>query len=185
MPRKFACFCLSALLILSSGCSSKQKEEAGRKAAEAREKAAQGVERARAEGDKLGAEAKQKAQALNRDVNQAIQSGTAAGSASSAEQKLRNGSAKLQSAGDEAAVKLARAAIIAKVKAKLATDVGLNTVAGVEVDASGHVVTLEGTVSSPGTEAAGRTGGRAGRRRHPGRQQPSRKALSPRFTSER
>ncbi len=38
--------------------------------------------------------------------------------------------------------------MIAKVKAKLATDVGLSTVTGVDVDASGQVVTLRGTVSS-------------------------------------
>jgi osmotically-inducible protein OsmY len=36
----------------------------------------------------------------------------------------------------------------AKVKAKLASDVGLSTVTGVDVDTSGHVVTLRGTVSS-------------------------------------
>jgi osmotically-inducible protein OsmY len=45
-------------------------------------------------------------------------------------------------------VKLDHAALIAKIKTKLATDVGLSTVTGVDVDASGRIVTLHGTVDS-------------------------------------
>jgi osmotically-inducible protein OsmY len=55
--------------------------------------------------------------------------------------------ADARSAGNQAAVKLDRAAMIARVTAKLANDVGLGTVASVDVDASGHVVTLRGTVT--------------------------------------
>ena len=50
--------------------------------------------------------------------------------------------------GKRAAVKLDRAAIEAKIKAKLVNDVGLKTLAGVDVNSDGQTVTLRGTVSS-------------------------------------
>ncbi len=61
---------------------------------------------------------------------------------------MEHGARDLRVEGDKAGAKLDHAAMIAKVKAKLATDVGLSTVTGVDVDASGRVVTLRGTVSS-------------------------------------
>jgi osmotically-inducible protein OsmY len=68
--------------------------------------------------------------------------------AAEAEAKLRRGGAELRDAGGKAGVKLDQASIIAKVKAKLATDVGLSAAATVDVDANGQVVTLRGTVAS-------------------------------------
>jgi osmotically-inducible protein OsmY len=65
-----------------------------------------------------------------------------------AEAKLKQGTAELRDAGAKAGVKLDQASLIAKVKAKLANDVGLSTATAVEVDARGRVVTLRGTVAS-------------------------------------
>lgn len=84
------------------------------------------AQQARQEAKKLGNEAKQEAHQLNHQINQAL-----------------NSNESRQAAG-----KLDRAALVAKVKAKLATDVGLSTVTSVDVDATGHVVTLRGTVKS-------------------------------------
>jgi osmotically-inducible protein OsmY len=68
--------------------------------------------------------------------------------ATGAEQKLNDAGRELRTAGEQAAVKLDRAAMLAKVKAKLATDIGLSAATSVDVDSSGQVVTLQGTVSS-------------------------------------
>ncbi len=63
-------------------------------------------------------------------------------------EKLRRGRTRSRAwPAIKPAVKLDHAAIIAKVKAKLASDVGLSTVTGIDVDASGQVVTLRGTVA--------------------------------------
>jgi osmotically-inducible protein OsmY len=91
------------------------------------ERAQERAEQARQEAKKLGNEAKQEARQLNHQIKQALNS----------------------KESRQAAQKLDRAALVAKVKAKLATDVGLSTVTSVDVDATGHVVTLRGTVKSP------------------------------------
>ncbi|HZQ55454.1 MAG TPA: BON domain-containing protein [Bryobacteraceae bacterium] len=91
------------------------------------ERAHEQADEARREAKKLGNEAKQEAHQLNRQINRALNSNESR----------------------EAAQKLDRAALVAKVKAKLATDVGLSTVTSVDVDAAGRVVTLRGTVNSP------------------------------------
>ncbi len=66
----------------------------------------------------------------------------------SAERKLRRGGEELRAAGEQAGVKLDRAALIARAKAKLVTDIGLSTATGIDVEARGRVVTLKGSVSS-------------------------------------
>lgn len=130
---------VAVLLAFSTACSrndrEKTQQEAGRAGAEAR---------------KLGNEAKQEAKALGANVDRALQPLPAdtRSARSEAEAKLRHGGEKLRDAGNQAGVKLDHAAMIAQVKAKLASDVGLATVASVDVDSSGHVVTLRGTVTS-------------------------------------
>ncbi len=119
MRRSLPWGCCVALLIICFGCSKADQEREHEKTAEARAKVR-----------KLGDEAKQEARSLKQNINRAVSGGPGPGTQS------------------EAGAKLDRAAMIAKVKAKLATDVGLSTVTGVEVDASGQVVTLRGTVSS-------------------------------------
>ena len=94
-----------------------------------------------AEAQKLGRQAKAEARSLKRDVNRAVQPGTIKGDTSEPEGKLKRGSSR-------AAAGLDHAALITKVKTALATDAGLSTVTNVNVDVSGSVVTLRGTVDS-------------------------------------
>src|SRR5438270_285202 len=74
---------------------------------------------------KLGADAKQRARELDHNIKDAVQPDR-----------------------DHAAEKLDNAALLAKVKAKLAGDLGVATLSDVNVDTSGSVVTLRGTVAS-------------------------------------
>jgi osmotically-inducible protein OsmY len=150
MKRGLGTALVVAVLALLAGCGQGDKEKARERAAEARRRADEAAARAREEAHKLAREARQEARALNRNVKDAL-NGTGTGQSGDSEegQKLRRGGEDLRRAGSEAEVKLNRAALIARVKAKLANDVGLSTVTSVDVDASGQVVTLRGTVSSP------------------------------------
>lgn len=74
---------------------------------------------------KLGSDAKQRARELDHNIKDAVQPDR-----------------------EHAAEKLDNAALLAKVKARLASDVGLATLNNVNVDTSGSVVTLRGTVAS-------------------------------------
>lgn len=142
MKRKFACACATAMVALSLACSNNDQQRAREKAAEAKRKTRQELQ-------KLGQQAKREAKKLDENVNDAMRRGQpeAQGTAG-AERKLHNAGQDLRTASEQAAVKLDRAAIIAKLKAKLATDVGLSAAASVDVDTSGQVVTLRGIVSS-------------------------------------
>lgn len=143
MRRRLGTTLAMAVLLVAAGCSQGDKERARERAAEARRKADEAAAKARVEADKLARDARREAHDLNRNINDAVNgSGTPRGDQSGASEKLK-------AAGSEAGVKLDRAALITKVKAKLANDVGLSTVTSVDVDASGQVVTLRGTVSSP------------------------------------
>jgi len=147
MTSKFASACATAIIVLSLSCTNKDQQRAREKAAEAKQKARRGAERARQELEHLGQQAKREAKNLDENVNDAMRGGQPAGTAG-ADQKLHNAGQELRSAGRQAAVKLDRGAIIARVKAKLATNVGLSAAASVDVDANGLVVTLRGAVSS-------------------------------------
>ncbi len=151
MPRPIACALLTGLLLASLiGCSRADQQNADRKAAEAKEKAHAEGQRVRDDARKLGYQAKQEASSLRQNIDRALQGTGPAqgGTTGQAEDKLRRGGHDLRVAGDQAAVKLDHAAMIAKVKAKLASDVGLSTVTGIDVDTSGQIVTLRGTVAS-------------------------------------
>lgn len=155
MPRKLSHFVLptclcGTLLMMLGGCSSSDKERANEHAAEAKEKTRVEAERLKTDAQKLGHEARNEAHELGQNINRALNGTTPASSAqnSQAGEKLRRGEEDLRVEGGKAAVKLDRAAMIAKVKAKLATDVGISTITGVDVDTAGQVVTLRGTVSS-------------------------------------
>lgn len=139
-----------AALVFSAACSQSGEEKAHQRAEDAKEKTRQEAERLKADARKLGREAQKEAKSLGQKVNDAVNSPTPASSSATgqAQEKLRQGGHELRVEGDKAAVKLDHAAMIAKVKAKLATDVGLSTVTNVDVDATGRVVTLRGTVAS-------------------------------------
>lgn len=82
----------------------------------------------------------------------------------SAAAKLRKGEDDLRVAGEKAGVKLDHATLIARVKTKLATDIGFSTATGITVDAHGPVITLSGSVSSEdqkqkAAESASQVGG--------------------------
>ncbi len=144
-------FCAIALicLTLSGGCDRADREQAQRKAEEARAKARE-----------LGRKAEEQAKDLKHNVDSSVASDSRSDSAREAAAKLRNGEQDLRVAGDQAGRKLDRAAIIAKVKAKLADEVGLSTVTGIEVDARADTVTLRGNVDSAERKAeAGRAAG--------------------------
>jgi osmotically-inducible protein OsmY len=73
----------------------------------------------------LGNDAKEQARKLDHDIAQTVQPDSG-----------------------QASAKLDNAALLAKVKAKLASDVGLSTVKNVNIDTRDSVVTLRGTVGS-------------------------------------
>ena len=83
-----------------------------------------------------GAEARQKIRKLGNEARQRIKDVD------------RNIAQSVQPDSHQASVKLDDAALLAKVKAKLASDVGLATLSKVNVDTHGSVVTLRGTVAS-------------------------------------
>jgi osmotically-inducible protein OsmY len=112
------------LLIFSLACNQSDREKAKKRGAEARQETQQAAARAAAEARKLGEEAKREANSQGKKIDLALQP------------------------DDQAAAKLDHAAMLAKVKTKLASNVGLATLADVDVDSSGHVVTLRGTVAS-------------------------------------
>jgi osmotically-inducible protein OsmY len=143
MKRRLACGFATTILALSLACTDRDRERA-------REKAEQAKRGARQELQKLGQQAKREAKQLDENVDDAMRRGQPETQGSGgADQKLRNAGQELRRAGRQAAVKLDRGAVIAKVKAKLATDVGLGAAGSVDVDTNGQVVTLRGTVSSP------------------------------------
>lgn len=142
MKRRFAGACAAAIIALSLACTNSDE-------ARAREKAERAKQRAREELRNLGQQAKREARKLDENVNDSMRHGQPGPEGTAgANEKLHNAGQELRSAGREAAVKLDRGAMIAKVKAKLATDVGLAAAGSVDVDTNGQVVTLRGTVSS-------------------------------------
>jgi osmotically-inducible protein OsmY len=93
----------------------------------ARERQAEAEQKIR----RLGNEAKQRAKQLDHNIKSAVQPDS-----------------------EHAGEKLDNAALLARVKAKLASDVGVATLNNVNVDTSGSVVTLRGTVASDGERQA-------------------------------
>ena len=140
MRSVFSRVLLAGLLAMLTACRPSSRQQTDRRTAEAKRKAD-------AEGQRL----RDDAHRLGQNIHQALNgTGTGASPTQSAEEKLRRGGEDLRVAGGEAAVKLDRAAVIAKVKTKLATATGLSTVTGINVslDSSGQVVTLSGRVAS-------------------------------------
>lgn len=148
MKRRCVSVICAAVLGLAVGCSKTDQEKAHERAEEARAKARHDAERARQEARKLGHEIRDEANTLGRKVDRALQNNGTTASTETADQKIDQAQQKLRDAGKEAAVKLDRATTIAKVKARLAADIGVSTAARVDVDATDQTVTLRGTVAS-------------------------------------
>jgi osmotically-inducible protein OsmY len=149
MTLKLAYGCCTAILAITLACSNNDRQRAREKAEEAKRRTRQEAERARKKLQELGQEAKREARKVDQNVDQALRGGpSSTQNAAGAKEKLNDAGRQLHVASQQAEVKLDRAGMIAKVKTKLATDVGLSTATTVNVDATGHVVTLRGTVSS-------------------------------------
>lgn len=133
------------LIGLSLACTGSSQKKAEENEAKAREKTREQLNRAENAGKKLATEAKAEANDLGRKIDGAVQPDM---NTERAQAKLRDGKQQLHDAAGRAGVKLDRAALAARVKAKLVNDVGLKTLTGVDVDSDGQVVTLRGTVSS-------------------------------------
>lgn len=140
---RIAAVVYTGLLATLLGCSRADQERAREKADEARDKTATAAR-------KLTAEAKEKARELNANLGKALdgQHPGETGATTSAREKLDHAAEVARREGRRAGTKLDHAGMLAKVKAKLANDVGLSTVSGVTVDVNGSVVTLTGNVSS-------------------------------------
>lgn len=95
-----------------------------------RQKAREEAERAREKARELGKKAENEAKDVKRRVDNSVATATSSTAAGGAAQKLDD------------------AAFLAKIEAKLASEVGANTITGVDVEVSSHVVTLSGSVSS-------------------------------------
>lgn len=154
MHKRLGTTLITAVLTLTvlgftAACSREDQDKAHEQAAEARRKADDAAAKARVEAHKLAREARAQASNLDRNIKDAVNGTGSPQTGSDADAKLRRGGEDLKAAGNQAGVKLDHAALIAKVKTKLANDVGLSTVTGINVDARGDVVTLSGTVSTP------------------------------------
>jgi len=120
MRRALGTILLGWFLLASAGCDRSTENKARERQAEAEQKLR-----------KLGGEAKQRAQGMDRKIKDAVQPDR-----------------------EHAGEKLDNAALLAKVKAQLASDVGVATLSNVNVDTSGSVVTLRGTVANEGERRA-------------------------------
>ena len=148
MLRKLVFVPLVSLMLLL-GCSESDQQRAQEREAQAREKAKRAAERLNQDARKFGHEIKQDARNLNHKLGAALSSSApASNGASQAEGKVTRGMHDVHLEADKAGAKLDQAALVAKVKARLANDAGLGTVKTVDVDASGQAVTLRGTVDS-------------------------------------
>lgn len=132
---RFATVVCTALALGLLGCSRADQEKAQERADQAKQ-----------EARKLSTEAEVKAKELNHKLGERLDGGT--GAAETPQEKLQHAEVVARQEGREAGTKLDRAGMVARVKAKLADQVGLATVSGVSVDVANGVVTLSGTVSS-------------------------------------
>ena len=100
-------------------------------------------ERAREDAKKAGSEIKADAKELSRGVQAAVQPDQ-----ESASDKVSHAMAEAKQDASKAGVHLDHAALLAKVKSRLASDAGLSTITNVDVELNGSVVMLAGTVSN-------------------------------------
>lgn len=126
----------TALVLGIAGCSSQDQEKAKQEAREDARKTSEGARKA-------GHEAKEEARELSQRVDAVVKPDS-----QSASDKLSSGADQVKDAASRAGVKLDHAAIVAKVRAKLASDAGLATLTKVDVAVNGSVVTLSGTVAT-------------------------------------
>lgn len=105
-------------------------------------------ENARDSARKLERETKQDAQKANARIDNALKDRPADANAAmnQAGAKLDNAAHIAKEESAQAAQKLSHVALLARVKAKLVSDLGLSTASAVNVSVNGDIVTLTGTV---------------------------------------
>jgi osmotically-inducible protein OsmY len=136
------------VLMFSAGCSKDDQERAREQAAQARKDAEHEFSKAKKEMKEAGRDLKREAREASSEVRKQLDSANVHDDSSKAGEKLRQGAQDLSAAGREAGAKLSGAALVARVKTRLASDVGLATASSINVDSSGDVITLRGTVTS-------------------------------------
>jgi len=141
--KRLACSLCGLTMLFLAGCDKAAQERAHERAIEAQKKADDGAR-------KLGQKAKEAAREADQKIKDAVNGGPAEsqGTGGNASAKLDRAGEQAHDAGKTAARKLDHAAMLAKVKTKLAAEVGMATVSNIGVDVSGSVVTLSGTVLS-------------------------------------
>lgn len=107
-------------------------------------------EQARKDGQKISEEAKKATQDIKKDASELSHKvdGAIRPNGESASERMDHAEDKAKNAASHAGVDLDHAVLLAKVKAKLASDAGLATLNNVEVGVNGSVVTLTGTVAN-------------------------------------
>jgi osmotically-inducible protein OsmY len=125
-----------ALAVGLVACSSSDQEKA--------------KEEARRDGQKASEEAKKAAREIKKeakDLSRQVGASAKPGDGSASDQMGRAGESA-KDAASRAEVHLDHAALLACVKAKLASDAGLATLKNIDVGVTGSVVTLSGTVAN-------------------------------------
>lgn len=125
MNFRAAALTITALVGFLIGCSTQDQE-----------KVDQANAKANAEAKKLTAEVKQEAHKVSDEVAKGM-NGPVSPSAAEAERKLHDAGRTVD-----------HATLVARVKTKLAADVGLSTAESVRVDANGSVITLSGAADT-------------------------------------
>ncbi len=123
------------LILGLAACSSSNSEKAKQEAHDDGRKASD-------EAKKAGREIKKEAKELSNQVSAAVRPG------GSAHEGMAHAEDSAKDAAARANVQLDHAALLARVKTKLASDAGLATLKNVEVSANGTVITLSGTVDN-------------------------------------
>jgi osmotically-inducible protein OsmY len=117
-------------------CNSSEQEKA-------KERAREDVRKTADEAKKAGREIKEDTKELSRRVDAAVQPDS-----ESASDKISHAETKVKDSASHAGVKLDHAALLVKVKDRIASDAGLSTLTNVDVAVNGSVVTLSGTVAN-------------------------------------
>ena len=139
--------CLTALIaafILTTSCSQNEQTQANQKAEEARQKAEAAAHRMKQSAQQLAQAAKHKTQQLDQDLNRGINKDEDA--PSHLDDKVEEATRGAKTLGRTVEDKANKTALLAQVKTKLASDVGLSTMTGVEVETTNTSIILTGTV---------------------------------------
>jgi hyperosmotically inducible periplasmic protein len=127
-------------------CTDQQQRSAEEKTRQADRDIRDAAAITKEEARRLATETKQEAKTLGNKMDSALNHHSPR--ADSAGDKMHAAGDKARAGGARAKTELDDAALTTRVKAALANDVGLKTLTGVNVDSSGSVVTLSGSVQN-------------------------------------